>query len=264
MGISKKNKEQVTKILKAYNKNLSAEQKKKIAKRIVKYIEESYKNLRTITIKASLIKKFVATHTRDPDLYLSIIPSEGISKKVIQMNAKKINKLETFKTIPKKYIDDVIKKFKNSDNLYELAYYILLTTGRRMGEIIKNIDKFKNKPRDTKKIYFSGILKKRGDNERVEIITLDKKTYVLKAIRKFKKMISHRSFDGLRQALAENIKKISGSYKLKSHDLRTIYANYLFEFRNPTHQIYNPFIKRVLHHKFVMTSINYTNITISK
>jgi hypothetical protein len=264
MGISQKNKEKVSGILKEYNKDLSDEQKKAIAKRLVKYIEESYKNLRTITIKASLIKKYVATHTKDPALYLNIVPSEGITKKVIQMNNKKLNKLETFKEVPKKYIDDTVKQFRNSDNLYELAYYILLTTGRRMGEVIKNIDKFKNKPRDTKKIYFSGILKKRGDAKRVEIITLDKKTYVLKAIRKFKKKIAHRSFDGLRQALAEGITRLSGGYKFKSHDLRTIYANYLFQFRNPTQQIYNPFIAKVLHHKFVATSINYTDITISK
>lgn len=265
MTLSKKDRKYLEEFEKKYNPDLNKDDKKNLARELAKHFEESYTNLRTITTKVTQAKKWMKEKIKDPDFYLNINPKREITRDVIRINVKKLETEREFKKIKKSEVDKFINEFRDSLNVYEVGFYILINTGRRIGAVVDNIDKFTNKPRSTDIIYFSGILKIRDPkekNKRVEIMTIDSKKNVLNAIRKFKKLMKGKKKPAFKRSLQGWIKKLSGKHQWTSHILRSIYSNYLFTTRNPKNQIYNAYIRERLHHKNLATSISYSDIKI--
>ena len=265
MTLSKKDRTYLEAFEKKYNPELNKEEKKKLARAIAEYFENTFTNLRTITTKITQAKKWMREKTKDKDFYININPKKEITQNVIKLNTQKLERERTFTKINKSEIDKFLNEYRDSLNVYEVGFYILLNTGRRVNELIKNIDKFTNKPRSNYIIYFNGILKKRGieeQNKRVEIMTIDNKKDVMNAIRKFKKLIKNKNKESFQRSLQTWIKKLSGKHKWTSHILRSIYGNYLFITRNKNNQIYNAFIRERLNHKNLQTSISYSDIQI--
>ena len=260
MTLSKKDKEFIKKIEEKYNKELEKDEKKKLARETAKYFEDNYKNLRTVTTKITLAKKKLRLSTKDFDFYKDINPKREITKEVIKMNQKVLDKETTFTKINKSWMDDIIKKFRKSNNIKELAVYILLNTGRRMNELING--EFTSNQNCKNKIFFKGILKKRDKdlNEFICIDTIDSKDNVLNAVEKFKSKIKGKKKLSIQRNLQNGIKELTHPFHFTSHFLRVAYANYLFQFRNPEQQIFNAFIKKVLNHASLLSSINYTSI----
>jgi hypothetical protein len=262
MTLSKKDKE----YLKAFNKyksDLELDDKIKLAREIAIHFEKSYTNLRTITAKITQAKKYFREKTNDPKFYKNINPKKEITQSVIKKNVKKLETEREFQEVKASDIEAFLDEFRESLNIYELGFYILLNTGRRLSAIVDNIDKFTNKPNSKNEIYFRGILKKRTDkDQRVAIMTIDNKLDVLGAIRNFKKLLKKRNKTSFKRSLQRHIKKISGKYNFTSHSLRSVYCNYLFTKRNPHNQIYNSYIRERLNHKNLLTSINYSDIKI--
>jgi hypothetical protein len=265
MTLSKKDRTYLETFEKKYKSDANKDIKKNLAREIAKYFEDTYTNLRTITTKVTQAKKWMREKTNDKDFYLNINPKKEITQNVIRINIKKLEENREFQKIKKSEIDKFLNEYRDSLNIYEIGFYILLNTGRRINEMIKNIEKFTNKPRSNNIIYFSGILKKRKKDEkseRVEIMTIDNKKDVMNAIRKMKKLLKMKNKTSFQRSLQSWIKKLSGEHKWTSHMLRSIYANYLFVTKNPKNQIYNAYIRERLHHKNLATSINYSDVKI--
>lgn len=261
MSLSKKDIIFNNSILDKYKKDLSPEEKKKLTDEIRRNYQKNYSNDRTITIKISQTKRFFKQKTDDKELYLHINPDKEITKKVREMNISVLKKERQHIIVPKKYIDELIEKYRNSDKIAELYVYININTGLRIMEIIKG--KFSNKCGAKNTIHFEGILKKRqGDPGQVCITTIDKKSNVLRNTRKFKDLIKNKKPLSLQRCIQNNVRKLTQPYGFKTHLLRSLYANYMYEFRNPDRKIYNVFIAELLHHANLQSSINYTDIKV--
>ena len=241
MSMSKADKEFNNKKLEQYNSDDKIEDKNKFAKEIVNHYEKNYSNLRTITIKVSQTKKFFRLQTDDKELYLHINPDKELTKKVRLMNTTALKNNRTHTIITKKWVDDLINKYRNSNVISELYVYININTGLRIMEIIKGT--FANKCHTKGTIHFTGLLKKRkGDPGQVCIKTIDKKLKVLKNIKKFKNKIKDKKPLSLQRCIQNNVRKLTQPFGFKTHLLRSLYANYMFEFRNPEKKYIMPLL----------------------
>lgn len=255
MTLSNKNFKIVNEILGEYKKSLNKEQKKIIAKKLIKYITDNYKNEKTITNKLSLIKKYSGKF-KDKEFSSMIVPDKLITLKARKENTNMQENRKRLE-VDKETIDKLLS-FRNSNDLTELIFYLLFTLGRRISEILEGNVENKKK---CKGLFFTGIKKLRKESDKnieVCIEPIDTKTNVYKAYKKMKLKLKNVNINNLKRKLNRDIKKIDPEFKL--HTLRSLYANYLFKYRNKENLNFNGFIKEKLNHKSLESSFGYNFI----
>jgi integrase len=161
---------------------------------------------------------------------------------------------------------------------YHLIILLALTTGRRQVELLKTLEIDYNKNRK-QKIYFKGIVKKGSksiDKEAGTIlfITIQETKKYLNMLRKLlptQKMENikiNQKYNGvIASALIRYTKDIIG-FKLKFHDLRSLYAEYAWETLGEGYTNKATFFDMVLNHKVEPTTADnyfkFKNKRISK
>ena len=263
MSLSVKDKSFNKSILDEYKsiKDIDNKQRLKLAEKTMNHYKNSYSNPRTVTIKSSMTKKYFKSKLDDKYFYLNLVPDKDITSQVKKLNQTKLRSTKFIK-IQKSQIDKMLNDYYMSDNIVKLAAYIFINTGRRMKEVLNG--SFKTCPRKPKCILFKGILKKRKNgihDKFIEILTIDKKSKVLRSIKKFNKLLINKNKSSIQNKLQRGFKTLEVS-NLSSHLFRVIYANYMFKYNNPTNIIYNEFIRQRLNHSGLETSINYSSIEI--
>lgn len=259
MVLSKKDKEFALQSFQSYKKTMSKTAKKKLAFKMIEYIQDNNKAQRSITNKISLLKKYFREKTNDPDVFNYIHPDKYITISVKEKDTSVLNKT-VMTTIKKSDIKDSIAKWSKSDKLSEQIAFVLLSTGRRTGEILKGM--FKS-TRKKNKILIKGILKKRHNetDDYIEIETIADSNITYKQIISLQqKMVKYKEPQTKLQKELKTVKLGDKTYN--SHMYRVIYANYLFNERNKNKYIYNVFIGNILNHSSLTSSINYSSVQI--
>lgn len=261
MSLSKKDLIFIESIKSQYKKSKTIRRKMILAKKIARHYESTYDNIRTISIKISVTKKTMKNlYPNDNRFWDNIAPNKNITKRVIELNKEKL--LSTKITKVKKSFVDKILKTDGDFATDDLLLYLLIASGRRYNEII--LGKF-TKSKRKNYLNFSGLLKKRGNEKSAEIFILGSKEVFLRNYNLFKKRLAKvKKLDNFQRNFARNLKDLVLPYKFTTHFLRVIYANYMFQYNNPENLIYNPFIRKVLNHKSLMSSINYSSIMLTE
>lgn len=262
MKLSNSHIQVLNRFISEYNNNLTKEDKIKLANDIINYFMNLDVTDKTKTVYISLAKKYIMSNIDDKYFINLIIPDKEFTKNV-KINSIKIRDNKPMIIINNQIINKLFS-FKNSKNIYEINIYLLFVTGRRFSELIDA--KFYNIKGSKRIIKIDGIKKMRDDdnNKICDIILLDNKTHVLKLIKKFQKDVKKFKFDNYKRNFTRNIKKIMNDDNFIPHTLRGIYALYLYTYNNPTNIRINQYIKNVLCHKNINSSLAYTNIKFEK
>lgn len=238
---------------------LTETNKEQTLKTIKEKIESQGYSNRSLTINYSLIKKIFKDYTTDQTFLSKIKPDDEITKSVIKEN-QEVKETRPMKPVNKDIIE-TLKTYKKSDKLHPLLTWLLFVSGRRISEILEGT--FFTKPRN-KNLFFKGIKKKKtDDDETYELKLISTKTAFLKNYKKMLKLKGNRSNETVIRQNSRFIKKNLGE-DFNNHSLRGIYANYLFKFNNPDELRFNTFIKNVLKHDIVETSLNYSGYNIKQ
>ena len=228
------------------------------------FIDENINNdnpkPKTIATRYSLTKNFIRENYPEiNDKQLKLIkPPDEITNGIIQKDLEiKSNKKNT--TFNKELVDKILE-FKDTDDMYELAIYLQFISGRRADEIKDK--EYKSRIGKDKKLKML-LSKKNGKNEN--------KYYEIKLIpdtltpEQFKNGLNivrqnfqHIGSNDYIKRLNRKIKKLVRD-DLTSHNLRGMYASYMFNEHNTDNQNINGFIEKVLNHDSSGSSLNYSN-----
>ena len=228
------------------------------------FIDENINNdnpkPKTIATRYSLTKNFLRENYPEiNDKQLKLIkPPDEITNSIIQKDLEiKSNKKNT--TFNKELVDKILD-FKNTEDIYELAIYLQFISGRRADEIKDK--EYKSRIGKDKKLKML-LSKKNGKNE--------KKYYEIRLIpdtlspEQFKNGLNivrqnfqHIGSNDYIKRLNRKIKKLV-RHDLTSHNLRGMYASYMFNEHNTDNQNINGFIEKVLNHDSSGSSLNYSN-----
>lgn len=250
MTLSKKIKERLNKL----GQELTNNNKKKTLEEIKNILDNKKNSIRTLSVNYSLAKRLMKEYTKDKEFLKQIKPNDSITKTILKQNENKLNESK-MTVITKEFIEKILS-FNGSNDLFKLALYLLLTSGRRVSELVDS--KFTGK-NGSKKITISNIRKRSDKNQNLEIPLLVSKTTFIKNLRKFKQRYKYSNHKTFQRTLLRHTKKLLGE-NIHPHVLRKIYANYLFKFRNPSNLTINPFIKDVLQQQSLSSSFFYTNV----
>jgi hypothetical protein len=255
-------------VLSLQDKKFNEEQLKKSQKlginnsdQIVKYYSSNYSNIRTLTNKLSMAKKYFEQNGYDKKFLMNLYPGKNITREVIRENTKVLERTKAIQ-IKKSFVDNIINTFHSSTEYPKLAIYLLLASGRRLNEIIDS--KYVADPNDESRVIVDVLLKKRGENENNYSIKIigDRDTF-LRSMKTFKNLILGISHSTAQQGIQTYIRKYYTIHGLPtSHYFRVLYANYLYKYHNPDNLIYNVYLKNILNHNSLLTSINYTSLTV--
>lgn len=212
---------------------------------------------KTIATRYSNVKNFIRNNYgaefTEKDLKL-IKPEASVTTSILESDI--IRRSEAKNII---YNDDLIKKIldlkDNHKNDYELALYLQFISGRRVDEI-KSTEYITKPFKDTIKMKLSKC--KTEDKCQIKLIpdTLNSKD--------FKKMLDNMrsrnvdiSTNDWNKRLNKTIKKVIRS-DLTTHNLRGLYASWMFNKFNPENQNINGFITKILNHSSTDASLNYS------
>ena len=253
MSLSKKNQEELNKVIKNYNEN----NKDETLVNIKSIIMDNNPKPRTISTRYSIIKKQFKKITKDNEFLNKIKPEESITNELIIINAKIRDE--------KKQIElssDMVNKIKllsKSNDPFELAIYLLFISGRRTSELLTadftNIKK-------SKAVGINGVKKRTDGGNGCSFIPITTKTKFFKLYKKFKKILEYKNINTFHRSLNRRVKKILGK-GVRPHDLRGYYVTYMFKFRNKENKKINTFIRDNLCHQSINASLNYTGYKIN-
>lgn len=209
---------------------------------------------RSLTVYYSYAKRVFKTKIQDQEFLKTIRPSERITSSVIQNNIKVRDSAKIVK-IDREFIDKILEQ-KDSWNAHNLSIYLLFISGRRIGELLSSPMKLKKG-----RIFMNGKLKTRGKVSKTCLFdTIGNPKEFIKLLTKFRSMIGNRST--FTTVLNRRVKKLLGN-QYHTHMIRGIYASYLFKFHNNEDEKINTFIKNVLNHESIESSISYTGYSIT-
>lgn len=260
MTLSKNNLENINSITIKYNKDMKPEEKKEVAKELVKLFLDSNLKINSKANKISLTKKYVSKKINDIDLIKNIIAPKEITKQTFETAAKKRMEKQIFEI--KKETLQKIKSYKKSDDIYKMLIYLLFATGRRYSTIISG--EFK-KVKGKRGYMQAQLLKKRGElkNMFYEFPIIGRVSDILRLLKKFR-----QKFKLQKNSLALNrqanilIKVNLDNENLNLSKLRPLYSLYLYKTKNKNKTPINQFVSRVLCHSSDSTSIHYTGLNI--
>ena len=252
MSINKKIKAKIVNIIDNFNKL----NKKKIIVDISSILLEDDPKPRTQATRFSLVKKMFSNITDDKEFLSQIKPDQKITDGIVLDDQKKRDGEKLF-TLDENLVRK-IAYFEKSNDIYEIALYLLFVSGRRVSELMEaNFINVKG----NKNIKIDGV-KKRTDEGICEFIPLINKTKFFKIYKKFKLMLKHSTITSFHRNLGRNTKKKLGQ-NMNPHKMRKFYANYSFKFRNKGLDKINTHIKNILCHQSINASLNYTGVDIS-
>jgi hypothetical protein len=229
---------------------------------IVNYYKKNYSNVRTLTNKVSLTRKYLEKNGYDKKFLNNIYPGKEITKEAIKQNEEKLEST-TITRIKKSFVDEIIKNGPSETKYPALAVYLLLASGRRLQEIISG--KYIVDPENKNNVLIDTLLKKRtkGNEYTESVRIIGGRDSFLSAMSLFKKLINKVALTTMKHNIQKHIKlKYSRDGIPTSHFFRVLYANYLFTYHNPKNLIYNVYIKNALNHLSLTPSINYTSIKV--
>lgn len=234
--------------------SLNDDNKAEILKQIKKIIITKTPSYRSQTVSFSLVKKIMKGYTKDEDFLKKIKASDDIIDEVIgaDVNNRDNRKLIV---ISKDDINKILD-FHMSDNLFEIAMFLLLISGRRTTELTNS--NIKNVPKSNL-LTIDHIVKRSDENQNLSFRTLIPKTVFLKNLGKFKRLYNCGNKKTFQRNLLRNMKKRLGD-KFYPHLLRKIYAIYSFEMRNKDKVAINPFIRDALLQQSINSSMYYTGV----
>lgn len=209
---------------------------------------------RTITSYYSFIKNDFKKVSNNETFLKNIRPDDEITRSVLKKNIDVKNDRKMIE-ISESMLER-ISLYKDSSKAIELGIWLMLMCGRRISEITEGL--FYTK-KGTKKIFFKGIKKRKSgpSDEEFELHLLCCKTLFIRNYKLFKKLTLGRTTLSLNQSINRKIKDEYGP-QFSSHSMRGIYVNYLFTFGNADNKKINTFIRDMLKHEVVETSMNYT------
>lgn len=256
--MNKETKGEIKQLVKDFKKG----QEEETLKKIKEIMSKKKFSDRTITSYYSFIKNDFKKVSDNEDFLKNIRPDDEITRSVLKKNLEIKN--------DRKMIDisegmlEKISLYKDSQKAIDLVIWLMLMCGRRISEITEGT--FYTK-KGTKKIFFKGIKKKKTgpSDEEFELHLLCNKTLFIRNYKLFKKITVGRTTLSINQSANRKIKEEFGS-QFSSHSMRGIYVNYLFMFGNSEKKKINTFIRDMLKHDIVETSMNYTqyNLTFKK
>lgn len=252
MGLSKKILNDIQQIIDTFDEN----NKDEIIKKITEVIMNDSPKPRTQTTRFSLIKKKFAQVTNDKEFLKKIKPDDEIIDKLIKDNKRIRDEAENINVN-----EDVIKKImplKNSRDVFDLAIWLLLMSGRRSSELMTA--KFNN-IRGTVDVGIDGVKKRRDGGNDCVFSPLVPKTVFFKVYNDFKRLFKFTNKDTFQRTLNRRVKKLLGE-EFHPHTLRGIFALYSFKFRNKNNKKINTFIRDALCHQSINASLNYTGYKI--
>jgi integrase len=215
---------------------------------------------KTIATRYSLTKKFLRDNYPEiEEKQLKLIkPEDEITNGIIENDLEIKSNKKNIK-FDKELIDKILD-FKDTEDLFELAIYLQFISGRRADEIKDKEYKIRLAKDDKLRMLLS---KKTGKNENkyytIKLIpnTLTSKQFK-NAINIVRDNFQHIKSNDYIKRLNRKIKKLVRK-DLTSHNLRGMYATYLFNTDNPDNQNINGFISSVLNHDGDNSSLNYSN-----
>lgn len=215
---------------------------------------------KTIATRYSHTKNFLRDNYPEiSDKQLKLIkPDDEITNGIIQKDLEIKSNKKNIKF--NKELVDKILDFKNTDEIYELAMYLQFISGRRADEI-KDKEYLLRLGKDKKlKMLLS---KKNGKNQnKYYEITLIPDTLTPEQFKNALKMVrqnfSHIGSNDYIKRLNRKIKKNIRN-DLTSHNLRGMYATYMFNNHNTNNQNINGYIEKILNHDSSGSSLNYSN-----
>ena len=228
------------------------------------FIDENINNdnprPKTIATRYSLTKNFIRdNYPKITDKQLKVIkPPDELTAQIIQkdLEIKSNKKNHTFN----KELVNKILEFKDTDDIYELAIYLQFISGRRADEIKDK--EYKSRIGKDKKLKML-LSKKNGKNQNKyyeirlipDTISPEKFKNGLNVVRQ---NFQHIGSNDYIKRLNRKIKKLVRD-DLTSHNLRGMYATFMFNEYNPDNQNINGYIEKILNHDSSGSSLNYSN-----
>lgn len=242
-------------------KELKESNKEETLKKIKTTLESNGFSERSLTKYYSETKKLFKEYTKDQEFLKEIRPSPELTERIINLN-KTVRDNRPMKVINKDFLLKV-KSMKNnkgqskSNTINRLLIYLIFVSGRRVSEIIEGTFYTKKNNKD---IFFKGIKKKKGGKDRdteFELKLLTSKSSFIKCYKLFKELTKGKTTKSLTITVNNYIKRNFGE-SFTSHTFRGVYGNYLFKFFNPDNLVINQYLRKVLKHDVIETSLNYT------
>lgn len=234
----------------------------KILTGIKDLVHQNEPTKRTIVNRYSRVKKFLRDeYDKFPiDFLNQVKPDKEVIDYVVNLDNENRKLKQTIK-FNKSNIDTILK-LRDSDRLIDLIIYLQFISGRRINEIIN--DEFNTilKPKTNNEIYFSHLSKQKEPKKVLVKLIVDNITP-----REFKNLLNrtrnkikdlHLNLNDLTQKVNRHLKRIFDNGINSSHNLRGMYALYLYELSGKTQNI-NGFLTDILNHDSTDTSLNYSN-----
>jgi integrase len=210
---------------------------------------------RTQSVRYSQVKKYFMENTNaSPEFLSKIKPDEAITTKLIERNIKVRDEAKVV-VIPLDTIDK-LKALKGSIDPLLLAIYLLFVSGRRTAELLNarfSLSDVKGM------VEIDGLVKTRNGNAVGTFRPIGTAPSFIKLVTKFQKAgVNKGTFNRL---VSLRLKKLFDIVK-NPHMLRGVYATYMFKHHNKDGLKINTFLKQVLNHSSILSSLSYTGYSI--
>jgi hypothetical protein len=235
-------------------KSLTPENEKDIFTQLLQIIHRKKYSVRTTLVRYSVMRQYMKLFTKNKTLLDTFIPPKEMSDKITAENIHRRDKRQVVQ-VSRKLIENILQ-LEDSRNMYDMCLYLLFVTGRRTREMTHS--RYYNKAHHAR-MFIDGVLKRSDEGIGCSFPTMVSKTKTLRKIRQFKKMLLRNPMKpkNFSSNLLSRMHKVVSPYS-NPHQLRAIYANYMYKFRNTDSLKINTFIMDVLCHESVTTSLSYT------
>ena len=235
-------------------KNLTKKNKQETLEKIRKIILSKKPKPRTQTIHFSQAKAIFKKYTDDEVWLKKIKPDDKITEGVLKESIEHREQRKVFH-VNQEEIEKILG-YHLDKNIFKLALFLLLTSGRRSCELLES--KITN-AKSSKKLTIDHVAKRTDKNQNLQFPTLVPKTIFMKNLKKFKKLFEYTNKTSFGRTLSRTLKREFGE-DWYPHILRKIYAVYSYEHRNKEDLAVNPFIQSVLLQQGISSSLSYTGI----
>lgn len=183
-------------------------------------------------------------------------PNKELVDKVLQSDLETRTNKESFKVTP-----DIIKAFKSvegKDNYIDQIIHLMLSSGRRINEIVSPDIQYKKVPKKPMMVRASHLSKQR-DNKQSETFELRgmNSTEFKRLLKHVRDATSNDTLVSVNAMVNRRLKKLDKKL-VSSHKLRGIYALLLWH-ESGRKQNLNGFIQNALNQKSSDASLNYSN-----
>ncbi len=206
----------------------------------------------------SRAKKYFKRFTTDKEFLSQIKPHCEITQKSFAASRERmINR--TMLEVSEYSVKGILKQH-NSKDIHELAVFLLTATGRRIGELLeKDMEIVKG---ERSRVVIESVLKDKEDRKNLEFPIAVSNTKFRAAYRRFKRLYRDVTKSTFPNLLGRHIKERFGK-AYHTHTFRKIYAAYMFKHKNPKRIIINTFIRNILLHQELTSSIFYTDVALT-